>query len=329
MRLTIAIALLTALLVPAAAAADGLPVGVEDIGDTGIARADGSYRYTAIKVGPDTLVQRIEQDGGAISDSIRLDGAYTIPAVALDASPGGLSTDGGTLILIRPRTSFPRETTEFVRFDTDDLRSPHPFRLDGDFSFDALSPDGRTMYLINYTSPRDPTEYDVRAFDLASGKLEPGRIVDPEEAGEEMYGYALSRETSPDGQWAYTLYWGNEYPFIHALDTEHGIAACIDLEQLEGFDNMYALGLDLTAGGTGLVVTRMGKPVLAVDSETHGVAEVPTDEVGEAAADGATATGGDGGDSGGGLGAAAIGLGVALCAVAGALATRRRRRALA
>ena len=82
---------------------------------------------------------------------------------------------------------------------------------------------------------------------------------------------------------------------------------------------MYALGLDLTAGGTGLVVTRMGKPVLAVDTETHGVAEVPTDEVGEATADGATTTGGDGGDSGGGLGAAAIALGVAL--------VRRCRRA--
>jgi hypothetical protein len=264
-----------------------------------------------------------------VVQSIRLKGSYTIPAVALDATPGGLSPDGSTLILISPRTSFPRETTDFVRIDTEHFSNPHPFTLDGDFSFDALAPDGGSMYLINYTSPHDPTAYHVRAYDLAAGRLRPGTISDPDEADHDMYGYALSRVTSPDGRYAYTLYWGRE-PFIHALDTERGVADCIDVDELEGRSlDLYGMRLRWGAGGSYLVISNGKTALLTVDPHTHAIGKIAPGEVGAAVAQGeaqparpSTATPW--------IGVGAIGAGLALAALAGVLFVRRRpRRALA
>ena len=46
-----------------------------------------------------------------------------------------------------------------------------------------------------------------------------------------MRGQPLTRATSPDGRWAYTLYDGaGKEPFIHALDTSTRSARCIDLD---------------------------------------------------------------------------------------------------
>ena len=311
-------ALLTAvfLAIPGAAMGDGYPLPVQDVGPDGIADEAGDFRYVTRDDGRDTLLMRIEQDGGEVAGSYRLDGLYTIPVVGLDGSVAGLSTDGETLVLISPRPGCPRETTDFQVFDTDDIRHPRSIELDGDFSFDALSPDGRTMYLINYTSRRDPTEYDVRAFDLASQRLVGGPIVDPDEAGDEMYGFALSRVTSADGRWAYTLYYGREHPFVHALDTVEGEAACIDLDDVTARD-MYVLESD--AGST-LTVTKRDEPVATIDAETHEVgASVAPDPVAEP----------DQGTSSPTVASLAIATGVALLAVAVAMAWRRRGRPLA
>ncbi len=318
-------ALATAIVAPAAALADGLPLPVEDVGPSGVVSPDGASRYVTVESGGDTVVERIDTARGEVRQSVRLKGRYTIPAVALDATPGGLSVDGSTLILISPRTSFPRETTDFVRIETDRFTNPHPFTLDGDFSFDALSPAGRTMYLINYTAPHDPTEYHVRAFDLATGLLRPGTISDPDEGDAEMYGYALSRVMSPDGRWAYTLYWGGEHPFIHALDTKAGAADCIDVDELGRNQDIWGLRLRLGAGGSYLVIGQRATPLLTVDPHTHTVGRVPADAVASAVADGdanpsrpSAATPW--------IGVGAVGAGLAIAALIGVLALRRRPR---
>jgi DNA-binding beta-propeller fold protein YncE len=318
-------ALATATLAPATAFADGLPLPVEDVGPSGVVSPDGASRYVTVESGGDTVVERIDTAGGEVAQAVRLKGTYTIPAVALDATPGGLSTDGSTLILISPRTSFPRQTTDFVRIDTDHFTNPHPFTLDGDFSFDALSPDGETMYLINYTSPRDPTEYHVRAFALATGRLVPGTISDPDEADREMYGYALSRVMSPDGRWAYTLYWGREHPFIHALDTQAGVADCIDVDELGTDQDIWGLRLRLGAGGSYLVIARRSTPLLTVDPHTHTVGKVPSDSVAAAVADGDASPGRPSAATPW-IGVGAVGGGLAIVALIGVLAIRRRPR---
>jgi hypothetical protein len=194
-----------------------------------------------------------------------LPGTFTIPAVAYDGSASGLSGDGHTLVLIEPRASFPRAETRLAVLDTRPLLWRTTITLPGDFSFDAVSPDGSSLYLIQYTSAVDPTKYNVRVYDLDSSRLVKAPIVDPHERGEKMRGQPLTRATSSDGRWAYTLYDGaGKAPFVHALDTRKRTARCIDLDALAGTD-LTRLGLNVHTRRGLLTVTRGARPALNVD----------------------------------------------------------------
>jgi hypothetical protein len=132
------------------------------------------------------------------------------------------------------QVKFPTGRTRRVLVDPATLRAQR-VTLRGDFTFDALSPDGTTLFLVQYVSSTDPTRYAVRAYDLNRRGLLRGAIVDRREPGEKMSGSPLTRVTSPDGRCAYTLYDGNgETPFVHALDTTARRAFCIDLPVLRG-----------------------------------------------------------------------------------------------
>ena len=159
--------------VPAPARADGLPVGSIDAGAGGVTAAGLAARYVTLPAGGDTVVARINRSGGQVVASQLLPGVFTVPAVALDGTPGGLSADGRTLVLIRPRPGFPQRSTQLRVLGTGALKLRREVTLRGDFSYDALSPDGRTLYLIQYTSRRDITRYAVRAYDLRAGRLLP------------------------------------------------------------------------------------------------------------------------------------------------------------
>lgn len=256
------------------AAGDGLPIGGPEIGPSGVELPGGSERIVALAGSGGTAVARVRTDGGRVEHWSQLSGPYTIPAVALDGSPGGLGRDGKTLVLIRPRPGFPQKVTKLAVISTKSLAIKRGIVLRGDFSFDALSPDGRTMYLVEYTSKRDPTRYLVRAYDLRTGRLLPDPIVDPAESPDEMRGYPVTRATSADGRWAFTLYDGNgRHPFVHALDTVEAEARCIDLYALHDRDilQLMALRLRFADAGRTLHVMDQGKPALAVDTSTFEV----------------------------------------------------------
>jgi len=254
---------------------DGLPVpGVADAGPGGVALPGGEDRYVALPAGKDTLVARVQADGGEVRRSTVLEGDYTVPAVALDGSPDGLSADGGTLTLINPRQRFPREETSFIVLDTSNLAIRERITLRGDFSFDAMSPDGSRLYLVEYLSRRDATEYAVRAYDLPSGRLLPEPIEDPDEPASEMGGYPITRAASPHGRWAYTLYDGSgSHPFVHALDTARGEAVCIDLHGLNG--NLNNLRFEVSPDGGELAVVGREGPVTLVDTQTFETSDPP------------------------------------------------------
>ena len=197
-----------------------------------------------------------------------------MPVVALDGSAAGLSADGSTLVLIKPRVAFPRARTTFVVVAAKELRVRERVTLKGDFSYDALSPDGRSLYLIEYTSRTDPARYRVRLYDVPSEQLLPEPVVDPREPDERMRGYPITRATSPDGRWEYTLYDGAGHaPFVHALDTEARSAACIDVDALAARADLYELRLAVSADGRIVSVTRANKRLVLIDAETFGVSE--------------------------------------------------------
>jgi hypothetical protein len=255
------------------ALADGLPVVGVDVGNSGVASADGQFRFVTIPARGSTIVAQVRQDGGQIAQRRTIDGTFTIPAVAYDSTADGLSHDGTTLALIEPRKAFPRANTRFALLDGSHLRVKENVLLKGDFSFDAISPDGSTMYLVQYLSPRDPTAYRVRAYDVEAGRLRPAPIVDPTDP-DEMGGVPFARAASRDGRWAYTLYGRPKgHPFVHALDTVAGTARCIDLDFISANIGVSALRLN-EAGDAATVMSGM-EPVAEVDLVTF-KAEAPT-----------------------------------------------------
>jgi hypothetical protein len=252
----------------ATSGADGLPVLGVDVGASGVAAPAGDARYVTVPAGRETVVERVDPHGGRVLASALLKGRFTVPAVAYDGSASGLSADGRTLVLIEPRLSFPRAETTLRLLDTRPLRPSRFVRLHGDFSFDAVSPRGRWLYLIQYLSPADPTRYLVRVFDLRTGRLLAAPVTDPRKAGEKMRGSPLTRATSPDGRWAYTLYDGaGKTPFVHALDTTRHTARCIDLDTLAGTD-LSQLHLRLNGAASTLTVSNHRQPVAIIDTRT-------------------------------------------------------------
>jgi hypothetical protein len=265
-------------LVPASARADGLPVEGVDASLSGVATAPvNGVRYVTPPADQKTLIAAVDVDNGQLLRSRLLVGRFTVPVVAYDGSASGLSADGKMLVLIQPRRSFPRRTTTFAVLGAKKLGLRDVFTLRGDFSFDALSPDGRWLYLVQYVSPRDPSRYLVRLYDLRAHRLRPEPVIDPREVGDVMRGMPVTRSSSPDGRFAYTLYDGaGEHPFIHALDTVEKSARCIDLHGLMGFSGLGGLKLDVSPDGGSIAVVFGRHPVAFVDTETNEVTDAPT-----------------------------------------------------
>jgi DNA-binding beta-propeller fold protein YncE len=274
MKRALVVLLASIAVTPAAARADGLPVLGLD-GNSGVVSRDGAYRYVTFPNGRGTIVSRIHVDGGSVARYRMIDGRFAIPAVAYDNTSSGLSADGGTLVLIRPRTGLAQKRTQLAVVDPVRLLVQRHIVLRGDFSFDAISPDGSKVYLVNYLSLSrhnfDPTDYKVRSLDTATGKLDPRPVVDPREPDEKMGGLPVTRAMSADGRWAYTLYSGSEHPFVHALDTVGNSAHCIDLDALKARDDLFQMKLQLTRGGHELRVVKANKPVVLVDTRTFSV----------------------------------------------------------
>jgi hypothetical protein len=154
--------------------------------------------------------------------------------------------------------------------DTARLAVRAALTLPGWSTVDAISPDGRWLYLIHYAS-LDIRKYEVLAYDLPARRLLAAPVVDPRDRGEGMTGVPVNRVMSADGRWAYTLYRRpSGVPFVHALDTTGRRAICIDLPPLSNLD----LGnghLRLSAGGATLQVDVGGVTRAVIDTDTVAV----------------------------------------------------------
>ncbi|HZO61900.1 MAG TPA: hypothetical protein VFB35_02865 [Gaiellaceae bacterium] len=231
--------------------------------------ASGDVRYTATRSQGATIVKRVAA-GRAVA-STRIAGAFGIPAVTSVGAAGGLSPDGRLLVLVEPpRYDGLRRESRFVVLATARLSRVATISLPGEFGFDAVSPDRRTLYLIQHVSQRDLIRYVVRAYDLHAGKLLPGAIVDRREPDERMRGYPVARASSPDGSWVYTLYTrdaGSTRSFVHALNAAGRSAFCIDLPAWAGGEDVWNARLEL-AGGVLRVRAPSGETVARIDTQT-------------------------------------------------------------
>jgi len=244
--------------IAAAAAGDGGgPSPGISFGGAGVTGAGGVLRYVTVLGRTGTVVESIVRRNARVLNWAPIVGLFGIPVVAFDGTAGGLSHDGKTLILSSyPSRPGPGAVSRFVVFDTSRYHVRRTIVLRGTYGFDAVAPDGSTIYLIQYTSSKNWNRYRVRAFDLVRGRLLAGAIVDRREPVEAMSGSPVTRVTSADGVWAYTLYTAPRGAnFVHALDTVHRRAFCVDLPWPHLAPGALQ-GVRLTVAGRRLVLTQ-------------------------------------------------------------------------
>lgn len=209
----------------------------------------------------DTLVD-LDLETGATLHSIRLPGNYRLPPATLSGMPGGLSQDGRWLTLesVEPATPVPTNTHLLV-IDTSYATAVRRIDLDGFFSFDAVSNDGKRVSLIEYVSP---AVYHVRMYDLSARQLDPNIVFDKGDGSEAMTGLRLSGIPSPDGHWLYSVYVREGMsPFIHALSLDGPLAFCIDLPG-GGYSsdaNAFRWSIAMPASGARLFATNAANGV--------------------------------------------------------------------
>jgi hypothetical protein len=232
------LSLLVVLLLPAAAArAGGIPPTSLDAGREGVQDRTG-HRFTAVPLATQTVLTRSETKGGRVLRASILQGRWGVPVVANDATSGGLSADGKTLVLTRVAETYPRRHTAFAVVDTERMAVRETIRLEGEWRFDALSPHGRRLHLVEQLERFDPTRTAARTYDLEHDR--------PLASTEPMSGYPITRITGPTGRWEYTLYAGSRRPFIHALDTVDSTSRRLDLpEAVAKHRRFWALRLAL------------------------------------------------------------------------------------
>ena len=118
----------------------------------------------------------------------------------------------------------------FVVLDSK-LQQPSKFiDLPSNFTFDAISDSGQSLYLEEHVGANGSNGYRVRVYDLQAGQLTQGIFVDKAVGTDAMNGVRVGTIASPDGAWQYTLYWrqgGN--PFIHAIKLEERWSLCLVL----------------------------------------------------------------------------------------------------
>jgi len=225
--------------------------------------ATTSGNATTVAVRPSASVDALRE--------VSIPGKWGIPRVTFNGDVGGLSHDGRLLVLQTTGFGRPlRAKSGFVAVDTRNLAVQRAIDLNGDFAYDALSPNGRMLYLIEHFSTADITRYRVRAYDLKTGRLLPQVIVDKREPNEPMSGMPSARIASADGRKVFTLYVGGEHSFVHLLDTVARTAFCIDLPETTDARAIESATLSLSNGGNKLTIvgTAGAGPRHVVDVKT-------------------------------------------------------------
>ncbi len=189
--------------------------------------ADGRVVWSADDVRRSTVLRRYDARTGRLVRSWVLGPKLWMPVV---------SADGRRVVLLDAS-----RRARLVVFDSRTRRT-QSVDLNGNFSPEAISQDGRRLFLIEYLKGG----YRVRLYDLAQGVLRPGQLK-PANEDEPMRGFPAYAIGAPDGHWLLTLYIKPHEAFVHALDLQHAVAYCLDLPGHGGAELQnwaLVLGLD-------------------------------------------------------------------------------------
>ncbi|HEX5824303.1 MAG TPA: hypothetical protein VFY18_07605 [Candidatus Limnocylindrales bacterium] len=207
-----------------------------------------------------TIVRDVAAENGSSGPVLDVKGRWRLPTIGTDRVPAGVSADGSTFALVAadaPGTGAANAASRFAvvqhvvgarptRDRTAPLQLTKVIELPGSFEFDALSPDGSILYVVEHLDGQTGA-YQVRAVDIATGKLRDGVIADKRNIGEAMAGWPVGQVRQPDGV-VLTLYRSKDHPFVHVLNTVDAWAVCLDLPASAAGDTPAATDWGLAAG---------------------------------------------------------------------------------
>jgi hypothetical protein len=230
----------------------------------GVPTGDWKHMYSLV----DTSILDTNPETGVILGMLQLGHAYRLPDATVSGLPGGASPDRRWLVVERydaPGNDLP-SSSHFLLINTSPLHVVGRVDLAGFFDFDAISNDGKRLYLVQLINGK---EYFVRLYDVALGRLDPSPVVDKTDATEAMSGIRLSSVASRDGHWLFSLYVREHAnPFIHALNLEAPFALCLDLRGKGYADDDAAMqwSLAMSAQGGTIYAANLGSGDVAVVS---------------------------------------------------------------
>lgn len=223
----------------------------------------GGWRrvVTATPDGASTIVADVIVQPGLGGPELRLAGAWSLPTIGADRLPAGVSADGSTIVLVDAGPETTPRVSRFAVVEHYSMGAPStagdaPLRLvriielKGAWEYDALSPDGRILYVVQHLDAEPDGRYQVRAIDLPAGTMRDTIIADKRNLEEAMAGWPITQLRRDDGL-VLTLYRGREHPFVHALNTREAWAVCIDLPGDGQDDAVAALDWGLAAAPDG------------------------------------------------------------------------------
>jgi len=232
-----------------------------------VASPDGSIYYALEGSAPTTLRWTDAKTGRAITQ-LTLAGAYAFANEAGPA-PAGFSPNGRWLVLVGESGA----KSSFAIVDTSLVRLAAFAEVPGPFTYDAISDDGSSLYLIERITPEAARQlpgvnatygYRVRVYDVPAGKMSETLVVDVKLAAQTdgnnaetrldgiMSGIYQSSVPSRDGRWNFSFYYNpTRGPFIHVLHLDSRSAFCIlDLPLVSGgFEKRLGWSLALTPSG--------------------------------------------------------------------------------
>ena len=232
--------------------------------------SSGNARFFTLPAGNRTVLKKVDRNSGSVLRSATLNGVWGIPLVAFDGTAEGLLS-GRTLLLAQSlfRGQTLRQNTTFKLVDTRRLKVERTIRLAGAYSYDAVSPDARYLYLTEIVSSDDLSLYRVRAYDLREGRLLAKIVTDKRSWETGMRGSPVTRAWK-DG-WAYTLYGGTDRPFIHALDTGNVQAVCIFMLWKSSPQRIFDFRLRIDGDGHLVVRGPNGRALAVIDRQSFKV----------------------------------------------------------
>ncbi|HUQ17597.1 MAG TPA: hypothetical protein VM070_07400 [Candidatus Saccharimonadales bacterium] len=172
-----------------------------------------------------TTLRELDPATGAELRRLEIEGRWAMPS-SYGAAPSGFSTDGSWLVLAAPQTKIGGATTSaFAVIDTVRASVARTVVAPGDHTFDAISADGRSLYVVEHLGA--PAQYRVRVAGGGGVALSTAPIVDIKVAAPQMNGIYHS-SIMRGGTWNYGLYFSpTKGAFIHALNTTQLYAQCI------------------------------------------------------------------------------------------------------